>query len=106
MKLYFFFFQAEDGIRDIGVTGVQTWLFRSAPLVDPVQLVGEVRLQVRQGPPGVVQLGVQRAQLPQRRAAQAGGERERGAWGESGDIGGRRVIKKKKHNKVIATCTS
>ena len=22
--LYFFFFQAEDGIRDIGVTGVQT----------------------------------------------------------------------------------
>src|SRR3712207_9214133 len=25
----FFFFQAEDGIRDIGVTGVQTWLFRS-----------------------------------------------------------------------------
>src|SRR3712207_4439986 len=28
----FFFFQAEDGIRDIGVTGVQTWLFRSALL--------------------------------------------------------------------------
>src|SRR3712207_8839310 len=27
----FFFFQAEDGIRDIGVTGVQTWLFRSVP---------------------------------------------------------------------------
>jgi len=26
---FFFFFQAEDGIRDIGVTGVQTWLFRS-----------------------------------------------------------------------------
>src|SRR5438445_13169964 len=24
MWLYFFFFQAEDGIRDIGVTGVQT----------------------------------------------------------------------------------
>jgi len=27
--LFFFFFQAEDGIRDIGVTGGQTWLFRS-----------------------------------------------------------------------------
>src|SRR5947209_15334071 len=26
---FFFFFQAEDGIRDIGVTGVQTWLLRS-----------------------------------------------------------------------------
>src|SRR6266576_3785866 len=24
-----FFFQAEDGIRDLYVTGVQTWLFRS-----------------------------------------------------------------------------
>src|SRR3712207_8004724 len=24
MSMYFFFFQAEDGIRDIGVTGVQT----------------------------------------------------------------------------------
>ena len=23
-KMFFFFFQAEDGIRDIGVTGVQT----------------------------------------------------------------------------------
>src|SRR6185295_14631753 len=27
-----FFFQAEDGIRDIGVTGVQTLLFRSAAI--------------------------------------------------------------------------
>src|SRR5438445_10867659 len=26
---FFFFFQAEDGIRDIGVTGVQSVLFRS-----------------------------------------------------------------------------
>src|SRR3712207_7876836 len=24
MRIFFFFFQAEDGIRDIGVTGVQT----------------------------------------------------------------------------------
>src|SRR6266850_266748 len=27
--IYFFFFQAEDGIRDYKVTGVQTCLFRS-----------------------------------------------------------------------------
>src|SRR3712207_7680347 len=32
MYIVFFFFQAEDGIRDIGVTGVQTWLFRSPRL--------------------------------------------------------------------------
>src|SRR5476651_1325727 len=29
MMLFFFFFQAEDGIRDIGVTGVRRVLFRS-----------------------------------------------------------------------------
>src|SRR5690349_25095819 len=29
--LFFFFFQAEDGIRDLYVTGVQTVLFRSRP---------------------------------------------------------------------------
>src|SRR5216684_8492332 len=28
---FFFFFQAEDGIRDVAVTGVQTVLFRSRP---------------------------------------------------------------------------
>src|SRR5256886_17190505 len=30
----FFFFQAEDGIRDLTVTGVQTLLFRSRELMD------------------------------------------------------------------------
>src|SRR5215467_13560713 len=30
--VFFFFFQAEDGIRDYKVTGVQTWLFRSCGL--------------------------------------------------------------------------
>src|SRR5882762_2576683 len=29
VRIVFFFFQAEDGIRDSSVTGVQTWLFRS-----------------------------------------------------------------------------
>src|SRR5207302_7292172 len=30
-----FFFQAEDGIRDFHVTGVQTWLFRSCRRFSP-----------------------------------------------------------------------
>src|SRR3712207_7488827 len=35
VEVFFFFFQAEDGIRDIGVTGVQTcalpiWIFAGA----------------------------------------------------------------------------
>src|SRR2546429_2305199 len=29
VRVICFFFQAEDGIRDVAVTGVQTWLFRS-----------------------------------------------------------------------------
>jgi hypothetical protein len=53
-----------------------------APLVDPVELVGQIGLQVRQRPRGVFQLGVQRAQLaqrgpPQPGQAQLGGERQR-----------------------------
>src|SRR5690606_40161850 len=32
--IFFFFFQAEDGIRDFHVTGVQTWLFRSKVVTD------------------------------------------------------------------------
>ena len=55
-----------------------------APLVDPVQLVGEVGLQVGQRAAGVVQLGVQGAQLAQRGPAQAG-EAVLGGQGERGD---------------------
>src|SRR5207248_5272804 len=36
--VYSFFFQAEDGIRDRTVTGVQTVLFRSPVMSDPIQL--------------------------------------------------------------------
>ena len=62
-----------------------------APLVDPVQLVVEVGLQVGQRPAGVVQLGVQRAQLAEGRAAQPG-EAVLGGEGQRGDellVGGR-----------------
>src|SRR5207302_3979957 len=33
-----FFFQAEDGIRDFHVTGVQTWLFRSEGILAAYQV--------------------------------------------------------------------
>src|SRR3989454_1238522 len=35
ISVVFFFFQAEDGIRDYKVTGVQTWLFRSCRAAGP-----------------------------------------------------------------------
>src|SRR3712207_7165812 len=38
--MYFFFFQAEDGIRDIGVTGVQTCALPISLLVDIHQTDG------------------------------------------------------------------
>src|SRR5215203_7014816 len=38
---FFFFFQAEDGIRDIGVTGVQTCALPISAYVAPEQLEGE-----------------------------------------------------------------
>src|SRR2546427_3249619 len=44
VSIYFFFFQAEDGIRDLTVTGVQTcalpiWLARRPDLVDRAGLL-------------------------------------------------------------------
>src|SRR2546429_3886728 len=36
----FFFFQAEDGIRDVAVTGVQTCVFRSSAFLVPLDAPG------------------------------------------------------------------
>src|SRR3712207_6418582 len=47
--LYLFFFQAEDGIRDIGVTGVQTC---ALPISDPVAVLH--RLQRHLQPGGII----------------------------------------------------
>src|SRR6266850_2211977 len=53
-----FFFQAEDGIRDYKVTGVQTWLFRSE-LIQPLEIrsVNGVLNATLTAAPGRVQLG-------------------------------------------------
>src|SRR3712207_7008553 len=69
--MIFFFFQAEDGIRDIGVTGVQRVLFRS-PL--PLSLRGRAfrvafisfsSLLVDGPPPRRVRAGGRRASVEQ-----------------------------------------
>src|SRR3712207_9483213 len=87
----FFFFQAEDGIRDIGVTGVQTCALPIWTTVAQVRLDrerGSVRYS-RAGhlPPLVVDADGDAAFLEIGRASC----RERGV-----DLGGRRIIKKKK----------
>src|SRR5256885_9894513 len=102
-----FFFQAEDGIRDYKVTGVQTCALPISGLVDGPNLS-------LNGPAGEVQpafLCSHRSLAPQRRK---GGSSDHGATlnraggscravkigrascrGKSVDLGGRRIIKKK-----------
>src|SRR3712207_8719557 len=49
MYLFFFFFQAEDGIRDIGVTGVQTC---ALPILNATTRLDETFYQVCNVPIG------------------------------------------------------
>src|SRR3712207_8032865 len=47
VHMFFFFFQAEDGIRDIGVTGVQTCAL-------PISVVNEIEKRHEAGQPVLV----------------------------------------------------
>src|SRR5215475_14818148 len=79
----FFFFQAEDGIRDFHVTGVQTC---ALPIYDTVALDRDD--------------GVARnAALAVEDGAGLDGDRKSVVWGKSVDLGGRRILKKKKRNR-------
>src|SRR3712207_9030368 len=89
----FFFFQAEDGIRDIGVTGVQTCAL-------PIYGAGKTTtLETCEGyrkpQQGTVRVLGLDPQADRRRLLQIGRAscRERGV-----DLGGRRIIKKKKQD--------
>src|SRR3712207_8322871 len=93
--VFFFFFQAEDGIRDIGVTGVQTcalpicWLARRRDCATAVRERTGLRLYAQQqtGRPAVTIVTTSRSRSEERRE------------GKSVDLGGRRIIKKKKYIK-------
>src|SRR2546430_9203531 len=65
MCVLFFFFQAEDGIRDLTVTGVQTCALPILVPQQPVQLAGELRIQ-----PGLVVLGGELVQRADQRLGQ------------------------------------
>src|SRR2546429_3233237 len=51
--LFFFFFQAEDGIRDVAVTGVQTC---ALPISPSLSVLAGSDLALRRAPVGVTQL--------------------------------------------------
>src|SRR2546422_11363938 len=91
---FLFFFQAEDGIRDVAVTGVQTC---ALPILLHVQRLGEALGCVRREPDPL-----RPRQLEHRRGAEAAVQMEIGRAScreRSVDLGGRRIIKKKKSKK-------
>src|SRR3712207_9047311 len=97
----FFFFQAEDGIRDIGVTGVQTC---ALPISRPRRR--SACRPKRPSPPsarrGSGSCPVARRRSPRPPCAgrgtslPGGRDRKSGGEGKRGDLGGRRILKKKK----------
>src|SRR3989442_4254776 len=106
ISVVFFFFQAEDGIRDADVTGVQTCalpisLPSSLPPSSPCRTLGGgggtaprtsmPRPGASSRPPGN---GGKRSTDRLRPIAP---ERENGVLGKKGDLRGRRIIKKKKN---------
>src|SRR2546422_10309375 len=98
-RLLFFFFQAEDGIRDVAVTGVQTCAL-------PILLRGVAGRQARAAlaDTGGEAPRALRGLVGRRRREVVllvlgllhGPDRESVVEGKSGDLGGRRIIKKKK----------
>src|SRR5256885_13346183 len=87
---FFFFFQAEDGIRDYKVTGVQTCALPICPRHAPGRRAARRALPPRP------------RWRPRGRTGRAGTGREIGRAScreRSVDLGGRRIIKKKKKKK-------
>src|SRR5256885_7418972 len=87
---FFFFFQAEDGIRDYKVTGVQTC---ALPIFGDVDRRGGRTLKPKR-------LGGQHRRrkfvLSPKRAQRRRIDRKSVGEGKRVDLGGRRIIKKKK----------
>src|SRR2546430_17729296 len=90
----FFFFQAEDGIRDLTVTGVQT----CALPICQASIVLRRRRQVRHEGEIVAwsNRGQESVELGGRDGGRWGLRSEERRVGKSVDLGGRRIIKKKK----------
>src|SRR5256885_8175067 len=105
----FFFFQAEDGIRDYKVTGVQTCalpIFVGGAFADGIDK-RRLLLIVTTGQLACSAALAVNAHLTHPHlwlvyvlgALASGGGRERGGEGKRGDLGGGRIIKKKKKKK-------
>src|SRR3712207_8063084 len=93
-----FFLQAEDGIRDIGVTGVQTC---ALPILPEREGVPRVQAAVAELVHGHERERVERLELPHAREVEQAvpSDRKSVVSGKSVDLGGRRIIKKTRTNR-------
>src|SRR3712207_7049341 len=106
---FFFFFQAEDGIRDIGVTGVQTCalpIFSGSRSIRTLPAAALARLDAVLALNAEIEIGDEPSgvdTLVQRVLAEHGyqARSEERRVGKSVDLGGRRIIKKKKHKQHV-----
>src|SRR3712207_9498584 len=89
----FFFFQAEDGIRDIGVTGVQTCALPILRRCHRRRIVEDGVDQDRGG--AEADMCDVDAQHDRAAGIRFGQDRKSVGEGKSVDLGGRRIIKKK-----------
>src|SRR5437016_12956054 len=90
-EIFFFFFQAEDGIRDWSVTGVQT----CALPIFAHRTAGQAKVATSVSPSTSARRRATLSSRPQRTRAGPDRSEERRV-GKSVDLGGRRIIKKKK----------
>src|SRR2546430_17733058 len=93
---FFFFFQAEDGIRDLTVTGVQTCALPISPAW------GAWACRIRW--PGAGGRGRGSRRVRRSRAFQGRSEERR--VGKGVDLGGRRIIKKKNKKQIEFDCVA
>src|SRR2546422_11585118 len=113
MLLSVFFFQAEDGIRDVAVTGVQTCALpicsglsgypdAASTVATAAREAGRVVSRGRQLPPA---MSARWRVTPGSSGSNAWRSEERRV-GKSVDLGGRRIIKKKRERHAgLAQCT-
>src|SRR5256886_5299527 len=107
-----FFFQAEDGIRDLTVTGVQTCALpiSSSHRCSWGRAVAEQRCElvtvIGDAGMGKSRLAAEALASIEARVVRGRclpyGDRKSVVWGKSVDLGGRRIIKKKKKKRVGA----